>query len=708
MARHVDPGMLTLEPLYFSKKTLYFLRFSVILVDALYLISCAILSNVLVEHWYTGRKGFEKRLKLAIFAVLSSNSGLFLLDNIHFQYNSFLYGIFFLSLSAIISQKLLLGAFLFATLLNFKHLYIYYVPAFVAFYIKAYLLPFDKKFFIRIFELASTLFIVLALSFGPFYIKGGMPAILQIIERLFPFKRGLTHAYWAPNVWSLYNLVDLILYKSIESFKMAGTLSPPEYTKGLVREYTHSVIPNITPFLTLALIIISIIPSIIPLYKSHKKMRSNNECEVKLQQAFFLSIILSAYAFYLFGWHVHEKAILMALLPMCAFGFVVPRYICPMILLSIAGQISLLPLLFTPVECLLKYGLILAHFSVTIFSLYKVFGLEFDQLITCSSTKFIALLAIFGLFYNFLHTTFLPNFAEFLPLMVISNTCAVCIVISYIQILMLTFFPIFEEIWLKQLCLWRERRIDSIERVSRKFPLDNVKYIAGMDIQVSSTEDTLGVVALNILSYPELSVEYSVETTICLPSVSYIPEFLAIREAEVLARFFRKHRSLCPPPDLLFIDGNGKWHSRGCGLACHVGYLVGIPTIGMAKNFTGFPILFNNPQLPAHNIEELIKARCRKTDRPMLLHLVEDQIDDEPLDIDKLLEESSSSIDDTRLSIIRPANTSAPFYVSAGFCLNHKVAAEFTFDFLSKNSLCNPIRLSDVRARRRIFGLMEQ
>lgn len=43
----------------------------------------------------------------------------------------------------------------------------------------------------------------------------------------------------------------------------------------------------------------------------------------------------------------------------------------------------------------------------------------------------------------------------------------------------------------------------------------------------------------------------------------------------------------------------------GCGLACHVGYLVGIPTIGMAKNFTGFPILFNNPQLPAHNIEEV-------------------------------------------------------------------------------------------------------
>ncbi|KAI9343594.1 endonuclease V [Obelidium mucronatum] len=38
------------------------------------------------------------------------------------------------------------------------------------------------------------------------------------------------------------------------------------------------------------------------------------------------------------------------------------------------------------------------------------------------------------------------------------------------------------------------------------------------------------------------------------------------------------------PPQVLFIDGNGVFHPRGFGVACQVGVLADVPTIGIAKN----------------------------------------------------------------------------------------------------------------------------
>lgn len=103
--------------------------------------------------------------------------------------------------------------------------------------------------------------------------------------------------------------------------------------------------------------------------------------------------------------------------------------------------------------------------------------------------------------------------------------------------------------------------------------------VAGVDVGFED-KNTVTRAAVAVLSFPQLEL---LEHRIARRETRfpYIPGYLSFREIPAVLDALSQ---LPSPPDMLLCDGQGIAHPRRFGIACHLGVLTGLPSIGVAKS----------------------------------------------------------------------------------------------------------------------------
>ncbi|WP_330960844.1 deoxyribonuclease V [Photobacterium sp. 53610] len=138
--------------------------------------------------------------------------------------------------------------------------------------------------------------------------------------------------------------------------------------------------------------------------------------------------------------------------------------------------------------------------------------------------------------------------------------------------------PIFNHPW----ALSQEEALNLQQELAAKVvktdQVNKVKLVAGVDVAYQKDSDRL-VASVVVLDAETLEV-IETATAIDKEQFPYIPGLFSFRELPPLIKAFEKVKHL---PDLIVCDGQGYAHPRRFGLACHLGVIFDVPTIGCGK-----------------------------------------------------------------------------------------------------------------------------
>ncbi|KAK7100329.1 dolichyl pyrophosphate Man9GlcNAc2 alpha-1,3-glucosyltransferase-like [Littorina saxatilis] len=289
-----------------------FMRYSVFIADILVYVPACILC-FLIHHSYSDNN------KLKGIAVLLLQPGLALIDHGHFQYNSISLGLTLLATWALGQHLDLFGAFFFCLALNYKQMELYHAMPFFCYLLGSCFQKGISHGIMKLMMLGMMVIITFGLCWVPFL--ENLESTRSVLVRLFPFGRGLYEDKVA-NFWCSLSVV----------LKLKELLTTDN-----------------TVLLCLASTLLMLLPSSLHLLRYPGVQR------------FKVALINAALVFFLFSFQVHEKSILIAVIPACLLVVEHPLVVTWFITIS---TFSMLPLL-------VKDGLLIPSVAAT-FICYEV------------------------------------------------------------------------------------------------------------------------------------------------------------------------------------------------------------------------------------------------------------------------------------------------------------------------------------------------
>ncbi|GAA5951426.1 hypothetical protein JCM3765_005934 [Sporobolomyces pararoseus] len=258
------------------------------------------------------RKESEKPLRRTLVAALTIlfQPALILIDNGHFQYNSIMLALTLWSINAFQSGHDLIGSVLFVASLGFKQMALYYAPGVFAYLLGKCLWLGGREGLNLFLHLGLTVALSFTLLFLPF-LSPFPTALFQSLHRIFPFARGLFEDKVA-NFWCALNVVvklrNLASITTLARLSLAMTgLAVLPSTIGVIWISHRLGKPSKTPSPSS--------PSSSSTSSSSISLKDPNRPAPTSHLLPHL-LLTSSLSFFLFSFQVHEKSILLPLMPL--------------------------------------------------------------------------------------------------------------------------------------------------------------------------------------------------------------------------------------------------------------------------------------------------------------------------------------------------------------------------------------------------------